>query len=93
MSALAGAPVAEEGAPPVVGGAVAGHFDRARGARSGGLGAWLGGKWLTLKHWLPKGQLLPEHVLRRRHRSIGILLCFTCRPVRVRRLMGNRSST
>jgi diguanylate cyclase (GGDEF)-like protein len=29
---------------------------------------------VSLKHWLPKGQLLPEHVLRRRHRSICVLL-------------------
>ena len=32
------------------------------------------GRWIALKHWLPKGQLLPEHILRRRHRSIVILL-------------------
>ena len=42
--------------------------------RSRGLGAWIIGRWIALKHWLPKGQLLPEHVLRRRHRSIVILL-------------------
>ena len=61
-------------ASPLVGGAVEGHFDRARSSRSGGAGAWIVGKWLALKHWLPKGQLLPEHVLRRRHRSICVLL-------------------
>ena len=74
MSALAGAPVAEQGAAPVVGGAVDGQFDRPSRVRSAGVGAWLAGKWLSLKHWLPKGQLLPEHVLRRRHRSICVLL-------------------
>jgi diguanylate cyclase (GGDEF)-like protein len=35
---------------------------------------WLGDRWLALKHALPQGQLLPEHVLRRRHRGIVILL-------------------
>jgi diguanylate cyclase (GGDEF)-like protein len=74
MSAVAGAPAVDEGASPLVGGAVEGHFDRARNAPSGRTGAWLAGKWLNLKHWLPKGQLLPEHVLRRRHRSICVLL-------------------
>ncbi len=74
MSAVAGAPAIEPGAGAVAGGSVDGHFDRARSARSVGPGAWLAGKWLSLKHWLPKGQLLPEHVLRRRHRSIVILL-------------------
>jgi diguanylate cyclase (GGDEF)-like protein len=37
-------------------------------------GNWLMRQLITLKHWLPKGQLLPEHVLRRRHRSICVLL-------------------
>ena len=74
MSALAGAPVADEAAIPVVGGTVEGRFDRPRSARSGKAGAWLAGKWVGLKHWLPKGQLLPEHVLRQRHRSICWLL-------------------
>jgi diguanylate cyclase (GGDEF)-like protein len=74
MSAVAGAPAIEPGVGAVAGGSVDGHFDRARSARSAGLTAWLAGKWLSLKHWLPKGQLLPEHVLRRRHRSIVILL-------------------
>ena len=74
MSALAGAPVADPGATPAVGGVVEGHLDRARPARAGRAGAWLAGKWVGFKHWLPKGQLLPEHVLRQRHRSICILL-------------------
>jgi len=74
MSAVAGAPAVDQGGSPVVGGAVEGHFDRARSARSGRAGEWLVGKWLSLKHWLPKGQLLPEHVLRRRHHSICVLL-------------------
>ncbi len=54
--------------------AVDDHFDRARESRSGGLSQWIGGRWIALKHWLPKGQLLPEHVLLRRHRSICRLL-------------------
>jgi diguanylate cyclase len=74
MSALTGAPVADDVRSPGLGESVQGNFDRARGRRSGGLGAYIVGRWLALKHWLPKGQLLPEHVLRRRHRSIVILL-------------------
>ncbi len=74
MSALAGASVAEGGAIPVVGGAVEGPFDSVKPAPSRGIGARFVGTWLGLKHWLPKGQLLPEHVLRQRHRSICILL-------------------
>jgi diguanylate cyclase (GGDEF)-like protein len=31
-------------------------------------------RWIALKHCLPQGQLLPEHVLRRRHRAICGLL-------------------
>jgi diguanylate cyclase (GGDEF)-like protein len=71
MSAVADAPSVDEA---LGSGAARGHFERARGAGSGGLGAWVGRHWLSLKHWLPKGQLLPEHVLRRRHRSICTLL-------------------
>jgi diguanylate cyclase (GGDEF)-like protein len=74
MSALTGAPAADDVRSAGLGEAVQGHFDRARGRRSGGPGAWIIGRWIALKHWLPKGQLLPEHVLRRRHRSIVILL-------------------
>jgi len=44
------------------------------GAQRRSVGAWLVHRWVTLKHWMPKGQLLPEHVLRRRHRSICLLL-------------------
>src|ERR1700733_5132675 len=73
MSAVTGASVADEGRSPGLVGGVQGNFDRAR-PRSTGPGAWIIGRWLALKHWLPKGQLLPEHVLRRRHRSIEILL-------------------
>jgi GGDEF domain-containing protein len=74
MSAVADAPVADQGAIPSLGATADGQFDRARRVKSPGVGAWVAGKWLSLKHWLPKGQLLPEHVLRRRHRSIVILL-------------------
>ena len=65
MSAL---PAVEEGITP--GTAQAG---RARSARPG-VGAWLASRYIGLKHWLPKGQLLPEHVLRARHHSICVLL-------------------
>jgi diguanylate cyclase len=74
MSALTGAPAAGDVRSAGLGEAVQGHFEPARGRRSGGPGTWIMGRWIALKHWLPKGQLLPEHVLRRRHRSIEILL-------------------
>ncbi|HUA46982.1 MAG TPA: hypothetical protein VMA77_17245, partial [Solirubrobacteraceae bacterium] len=48
--------------------------DSTRACDSPGATAWIASRGLALKHWLPKGQLLPEHVLRRRHRSIVILL-------------------
>jgi diguanylate cyclase (GGDEF)-like protein len=70
---VTGTSVADEVRSPGLGGAVQGNFDRAR-QRSSGPSAWIIGRWLALKHWLPKGQLLPEHILRRRHRSIVILL-------------------
>jgi diguanylate cyclase len=74
MSALTGAPAADDVRSAGLGEAVQGHFGRTRGRQTGGPGAWIIGRWIALKHWLPKGQLLPEHVLRRRHRSIVILL-------------------
>jgi diguanylate cyclase (GGDEF)-like protein len=70
MSAVAGAPSVEEG---LTSGAAQGHDERVRG-RSFDPGVWLIHQWVSLKHWLPKGQLLPEHVLRSRHRSICGLL-------------------
>ncbi len=71
MSAVAGAPSVEEG---ISGGSTQVLGDRPRIASRRSLGAWVIHQWVTLKHWLPKGQLLPEHVLRRRHRSICVLL-------------------
>jgi diguanylate cyclase len=71
MSAVAGAPSVEEG---VATGSAHGLREQPRAARRLRPGAWLVQQWVTLKHWLPKGQLLPEHVLRRRHRSICGLL-------------------
>jgi diguanylate cyclase (GGDEF)-like protein len=73
MSAVADAPVVDDGAIPVVGGFADGTLDKSR-RQSSGAGAWLVGEWLGLKHWMPKGQLLPEHVLRRRHHSICVLV-------------------
>src|SRR5579875_2988698 len=69
MNALTGAPSLKEGhsAGPAPGSAHA-------GAQRRSVGAWIVHRWVTLKHWLPKGQLLPEHVLRRRHHSICVLL-------------------
>jgi diguanylate cyclase len=72
MSAVAGAPSSvEEG---LTGGSAHVVGERPRGAQRRSHGAWLIHQWVTLKHWLPKGQLLPEHVLRRRHHSICVLL-------------------
>ncbi len=69
MSAVTGAPAVEEG----LSAGSASAAERAGGQRRS-LGAWIVHRWVTLKHWLPKGQLLPEHVLRRRHHSICVLL-------------------
>ncbi len=69
MSAVTGAPSAKEGL--ATGSAPA---SARAGAQRRTLGAWVVHRWVTLKHWLPKGQLLPEHVLRRRHHSICVLL-------------------
>jgi diguanylate cyclase len=74
MSTMSPAPVADEGGLRVGSGAAQGHFDHARTRRSGGFSTWVSSHWLGLKHWLPKGQLLPEHVLRRRHRTICVLI-------------------
>jgi diguanylate cyclase (GGDEF)-like protein len=71
MSAVAGAPSVEEG---IAAGSAHGLREQPRADRRLRPGAWLVQQWVTLKHWLPKGQLLPEHVLRRRHRSICGLL-------------------
>ena len=71
MSAVSGTPAVEEGIIP---GGVQDQLARGRRARWAGPGAWLTARLIGLKHWLPKGQLLPEHVLRRRHRSICLLL-------------------
>ncbi|HEY1516724.1 MAG TPA: hypothetical protein VGF91_09925, partial [Solirubrobacteraceae bacterium] len=71
MSAVTGV---ENGMNPEARATERGQFDRARSLDSRGAANWITGRWLGLKHWLPKGQLLPEHVLRRRHRSICVLL-------------------
>ncbi len=60
-----------EEAPRGLSGSWPGHPERT--TRRGPI-AWLGDRWLRLKHALPQGQLLPEHVLRRRHRGIVVLL-------------------
>ena len=71
MSAVAGAPSVEEG---LIAGSAQAQDERPRSAPRRSLGSWLVHQWVSLKHWLPKGQLLPEHVLRRRHHSICVLL-------------------
>ena len=55
MSAVAGAPSAEE----VVPGPSTAAPARPRAAQRRSFGSWLVHQWVTLKHWLPKGQLLP----------------------------------
>ena len=50
------------------------QFERAHRHSSTGAAAWITGHWLALKHSLPQGQLLPDHVLSRRHSSICVLL-------------------
>ncbi len=52
----------------------AGRVERTRRRR--GPSAWLVDRCVALKHALPQGQLLPDHVLRRRHRGIVLLLWF-----------------
>jgi diguanylate cyclase len=71
MSAVAGAASGEDG---FTAGSEQGVAQRVRGPERRSLGSWLGHQWVSLKHWLPKGQLLPEHVLRRRHHSICVLM-------------------
>ena len=71
MSAVTGAPSVDE---RLTAGSVPAQLERARSGRSRSVGGWLVHQWVSLKHWLPKGQLLPEHVLRRRHRSICTLI-------------------
>ena len=71
MSAATGAPAVDE---RLTAGLASGQLERARGNPSRSVGGWLVHQWVSLKHWLPKGQLLPEHVLRRRHHSICVLL-------------------
>src|SRR5689334_18299386 len=65
MSAVAGAPSAEEG---LTSGSAQGHSERSRAGQRLRPGAWMAHQWVSLKHWLP------EHVLRRRHHSICVLL-------------------
>jgi len=74
MSALAEGAVGEAECSPVSGLAADGGFERAWRPGSRRLGGWLVGRWIALKHWLPQGQLLPEHVMRRRHQSICTLV-------------------
>ena len=64
----------KEGFDPDAGAAARGQFDPARSRDSRGAAARITDRWVALKHSLPQGQLLPEHVLRGRHRSICGLL-------------------
>jgi diguanylate cyclase (GGDEF)-like protein len=48
-------------------------LDRLRGADHGNAG-WLERTILAIQSWLPQGQMLPEHILRRRHHTIVWLM-------------------
>jgi diguanylate cyclase (GGDEF)-like protein len=64
----------ERVSPRWVGATAGGPVDAALGHGSWSAASTIAGRWIALKHWLPQGQLLPEHVLRRRHRAICGLL-------------------
>jgi diguanylate cyclase (GGDEF)-like protein len=66
-------PAADESGTPAIGGALPRGLERGRGRRVGPL-SWVRGRWHALMHWLPQGQLLPEHIWRRRHEGIVALL-------------------
>jgi diguanylate cyclase len=66
-------PAADESGTPAIGPALPRGLERGRDRRGGPL-EWVGGRWLALMHWLPQGQLLPEHIWRRRHQGIVLLL-------------------
>ena len=66
-------PAAGESDAPALGAALPRGLERVRGRRIGPLG-WVRGQWDALMQWLPQGQLLPEHIWRRRHQGIVVLL-------------------
>src|SRR5690348_14006404 len=66
-------PAAGESGTPAIGGALPRGLERGRGRRVDPP-SWVRGRWHALTHWLPQGQLLPEHIWRRRHEGIVALL-------------------
>ena len=52
----------------------AGTLERLRGERWRARVSWPTRVVEAIQHWLPRGQMLPEHILRRRHRTIVWLL-------------------
>src|SRR5690348_6586477 len=66
-------PPAGEPGGSAIGAARPRGLERGRGRRGGALG-WVRGQWDALMQWLPQGQLLPEHIWRRRHQGIVALL-------------------
>jgi diguanylate cyclase (GGDEF)-like protein len=66
-------PAADESGTPAIGSALPRGRERGRARRVGPLG-WARAKWDALMQWLPQGQLLPEHIWRRRHQGIVVLL-------------------
>jgi diguanylate cyclase (GGDEF)-like protein len=66
-------PAVDEAAAPAIGAALPRGLERGRGPRVGSL-PWVRGLWAALMQWLPQGQLLPEHIWRRRHQGIVALL-------------------
>ncbi|MGZ4185529.1 MAG: putative bifunctional diguanylate cyclase/phosphodiesterase [Solirubrobacteraceae bacterium] len=66
-------PAADESGTPAIGGALPRGAERGRDRHIGPLD-WVRIRWAALMHWLPQGQLLPEHIWRRRHQGIVTLL-------------------
>ena len=66
-------PAADESGTPAIGGALPRPLERGRDRRVGPVG-WIQNQSAALMHWLPQGQLLPEHIWRRRHQGIVALL-------------------
>jgi diguanylate cyclase len=49
-------------------------LDRLRGEPAGAHGSWFTRVVEAIQYWLPQGQMLPEHILRRRHHTIVWLM-------------------
>jgi diguanylate cyclase (GGDEF)-like protein len=74
MSAVTGAPAAAETVDAELGGAWRDQLESAPIKRRRGAIVRVKDHWAAFIHWLPRGQFLPEHVLRRRHQGIVLLL-------------------